>query len=258
MIKIKWFGTASIIIDINGEKSLFDPFFRWNKKLERPDLRTFCDVDYIFNTHAHFDHTSDLPIILKNSHACLFATPQAIKCLKNVGADISNVKEISPNEKIITKNAKIVIHKSVHIKFDFLLIMRTIFRTLFKFQVLKAIKILKMNHKFKMRNEIVAYEIDAENKKIFIMGSAGYIKNYQYPKNIDVLLFPFQGRSDMVKYSIKIIRKINPSTIILDHFDNSYPPITHDMKTNKFIKAINKNFPHVKIISPKYNEEIVI
>lgn len=43
---------ATILIDVGGEKLLFGPFFRMNKKLECPKLEEFCDVDFIFNTHA--------------------------------------------------------------------------------------------------------------------------------------------------------------------------------------------------------------
>ncbi len=38
MINLTWFGTATILIDVDGEKLLFDPFFRMNDKLERPEL----------------------------------------------------------------------------------------------------------------------------------------------------------------------------------------------------------------------------
>ena len=63
MIKFTWLGTATIKFDIDGEKTLFDPFFRMNDKLEKPELKEFCEVDYIFNTHPHLDHACDLPLI---------------------------------------------------------------------------------------------------------------------------------------------------------------------------------------------------
>lgn len=47
MIKFTWLGTATIKFDIEGEKLLFDPFFRMNDKLEKPELKEFCEVDYI-------------------------------------------------------------------------------------------------------------------------------------------------------------------------------------------------------------------
>lgn len=258
MMTIKWFGTATILIDINGEKLLFDPFFRLNKKLEKPSLDVFSNVDYIFNTHAHVDHICDMPIILNNSKACLYGTQQAVNCLMNDGVDTSKLKVLNYNDVLETKNAKIIVHKSEHIKFNFTLVLRTVFRALFKFQVAKAIKLLKLHKKYNMKGEIIAFEINADNKKIFLMGSAGEMKDYKFPENIDVLIWPFQGRSNMTKYSLPIIERIKPKTIILDHFDNAYPPITKLIKTDKFIKALKTKHPDIEVIEPKFAQEIQI
>lgn len=109
-----------------------------------------------------------------------------------------------------------------------------------------------------MKGDIVAYEINASGKKIFLMGSAGNVKNYNYPKDIDVFILPFQGISNINKYSLKIVEKILPKTVILDHFDNAYPPITQEIKTEKFIKQISEKHPEIKVIKPEFGEEIKI
>ena len=258
MIKIKWYGTASIMIDIDGEKLLFDPFFRWNKKLEKPSLEEFCNVDIMLNTHPHLDHTCDLPKILASTDAVLFAPPQTIECMKKYGVDEEKMMVIHPSEQIKTPNTLIKIHESKHVKFDFWLILKTVFRVIFTFQFKDAIKLLKLNRKFKMKNQIYAYEILADNKKIFLMGSAGKMKNYKYPTDIDILVLPFQGRSNMARYSLSIIEKIKPKTIILDHFDNAYPPITKHIDTSKFIKLMKDKHPEITVIEPRYSEGIDI
>lgn len=53
MIKIKWYGTASIMIDIDGEKILFDPFFRMNDKLEKPELKETKNSSIIVHKSKH-------------------------------------------------------------------------------------------------------------------------------------------------------------------------------------------------------------
>ena len=109
-----------------------------------------------------------------------------------------------------------------------------------------------------MKNQIYAYEILADNKKIFLMGSTGKMKNYKYPTDIDILVLPFQGRSNMARYSLSIIEKIKPKTIILDHFDDAYPPITKHIDTSKFIKLMKGKHPEITVIEPKYGKEIEI
>lgn len=55
MIKIKWYGTASIMIDIDGEKILFDPFFRMNDKLEKPEQTKNSSIIVHKSKHIKFD-----------------------------------------------------------------------------------------------------------------------------------------------------------------------------------------------------------
>ena len=60
------------------------------------------------------------------------------------------------------------------------------------------------------------------------------------PKKVDVLVWPFQGRTNITKYSLPIIEKIKPKTIILDHFDDAFPPVTTHINTEKFLKCFEK------------------
>ncbi len=258
-MKITWFGTATILLEIGEEKLLFDPFFRMNKKLEQPDMKEFCEVDYIFNTHPHFDHLCDMPKILENTNAKLYGPPTAYLRLETQGVDVDNKVEIlCPHEKMHTQNATICLHRTFHIKNNFGIILKTAMRVLFKFKLSKAIEILKLHNQFRMGGDIVAFEVNAEGKTMLIFGSAGIDERAQLPKKVDVLVWPFQGRTNMTKYSLPIIEKINPKVVILDHFDNSFPPITGTIKTTKFVEVMKKKHPKITVIVPKYNEKIEI
>ncbi len=259
MINIVWYGTATILIDINGEKLLFDPFFRLNKKLERPDLKEFCQVDYLFNTHSHFDHLHDIPLILKNSNANIYGTPITFLRLETQGVDVENrVRIFYKNTVLETPNATIRAHKSQHISNDLGIVLLTVMKILFTFQIHKAYKLFKIHHNYLMGNEIYAYEINTQGKTILLFGSAGVDKKAKLPKKVDVLIWPFQGRTNMIKYSLPLIEKINPKVIILDHFDDAFPPVTGKVNTDKFVKVMAKKHPEIKVIVPKYKEKIEI
>lgn len=259
MIKITWFGTATIRIEVNGEKLLFDPFFRRNKRLEQPPLETFCNVEYIFNTHSHFDHLCDMKQILQNSEAQFYGSSTAYKRLKAQEVDVENkVSVIHPNETIFTQNTQVLLHNSKHIKNNLGIILKTALRVIFKFQVHKAVQILNLHNDYRMGGEIVAFEIDAEDKKILLFGSAGIDENVELPKDIDVLIWPFQGRTGMTKYSLPIIEKINPKIVILDHFDDAFPPITGTVKTEKVIKTMKKKHPKMSVLVPEFGKTIEI
>lgn len=257
MITLTWFGTATILLNINGEKLLFDPFFRWNKKLEQPHLEEFCNVDYIFNTHPHFDHLCDVPRILEKTQAKIYGTPTMLLRLETQDPKIlNNIEIVCPHDKIKTQNAEITVYRSQHVENDIGIILKTASRVIFKFQYSRAMNILKTHNKFRMGGDIVAFNIKADNKSILLFGSAGYDESL--PKDVDVMIWPFQGRTNMSKFSIPIVEKINPKKIILDHFDDAFPPITGHINTKKFVKKIKQKRPETIVITPEYKKTIEI
>lgn len=257
MIKLTWFGTATIILEVDGEKLLFDPFFRRNKKLEQPKIDEFCNVDYIFNTHPHFDHLCDMPKILEKTEAQFYGCPVAYNRLKAQCVDVDNkVNKIYVNDTIFTKNSQIKVHSSKHITNDFGIILKTALQTVFKFKIHKAVEILSLHNDFRMGGEIVAFEIDADNKKLLLFGSAGLDEKANLPKDVDVLIWPYQGRSNMAKYSLPIIEKISPKLVVLDHFDDAFPPITGKVNISKFVKIMKKKHPEIGVIVPEYKKSI--
>lgn len=257
MIKLTWFGTATILMEIDGEKLLFDPFFRMNKNLEQPKLEEFCDADFIFNTHSHFDHLCDLPMILKNSKAKLYSPSPAYDRLKLQGVDVENkVVVMKEHETLTTKNAKIKTYPSAHIKNNLSIVTLVALEVLFTFKIHKAYKLLQLHHQYLMGGKIYAYEIEHKGKKILLFGSAGIDKKVDLPSDVDVLIWPFQGRTGMSRYSLPIIERIKPKVVILDHFDDAFPPITGHVNTDKFVKIMRKKHPEIKVIVPQFRKPI--
>ena len=64
-MKLTWFGTASIALETENTRILFDPFIRRNKKLLPVTVADYCGYDAILITHGHFDHLMDVPKIMK-------------------------------------------------------------------------------------------------------------------------------------------------------------------------------------------------
>lgn len=257
-MKLTWYGTATIKIEIGGEKLLFDPFFRWNKKLEKPSLDEFTEVDYIFNTHPHFDHLCDLPLILKNSQAKIYGLKVMAERLKKDGVDKSKIQVLNPFETLITNNAKITPYPAKHVKFNQGIILKLVTKNLATFRGLRSCKILNYHAAYCLSNEIFAYFIEGEDKKILIFGSAGIDKNVELPKGVDALVWAYQGRTNMAEYSLPIIENLKPKMIVLDHFDNAYPPVTSDMDTDKFVDLMEQKHPEIKVIVPEYRQSIEI
>lgn len=250
-----WYGTASLLIEADGKKFLFDPFYRLNKKLERPAPEEFYGADVILNTHPHFDHLCDLPEILKHTSAKIYGTPAMVKNLAAHGVNVDEKAE-AITSALKFGNAEIRAYPARHVKNNLGLIVKTALVGALKFQYAKAIKILKKHREYPMGGDIVAFEFTAEGKRILILGSAGTTDGLNLPTGADVLVYPFQGRGNMTKYSLPIIEELQPKSVILDHFDNAFPPITGKVNTGAFVKAMQRLHPEIPVTVPGYKQKI--
>jgi L-ascorbate metabolism protein UlaG (beta-lactamase superfamily) len=63
-MKLKWYGTATILLEQDGTQLLFDPFLSLNINVFMPTLDELSLIDNILVTHGHLDHIVDIPAIL--------------------------------------------------------------------------------------------------------------------------------------------------------------------------------------------------
>ena len=87
-MKLTYFGHATLLIEIGGKKLLFDPFFTGNPSAKNID-KDAIQADYIFITHGHGDHTSDLVDIARRTGALCVGAYEIITWLGGQG--IKNV-----------------------------------------------------------------------------------------------------------------------------------------------------------------------
>ena len=72
-MKITYLGHATLLVEINGKKILFDPFISGNEMASDVDIDSL-KVDYIFVTHGHQDHVLDVEAIAKNNPEALLVS----------------------------------------------------------------------------------------------------------------------------------------------------------------------------------------
>lgn len=72
-MKITFLGHASLLIELNNKKILFDPFISGNPLSTNIDINNLI-VDYIFVTHGHEDHLLDVEKISNNSTKSLLVS----------------------------------------------------------------------------------------------------------------------------------------------------------------------------------------
>lgn len=256
-MKITWYGTAAIRLEENGESILIDPFSRINPKLERPSMEEFGDVDIVLNTHPHFDHLYHAPSVLNRTNAKIYGGRTMRDTLRNRGVNVEKkVKLISDYDVIKTRETSIIVHPAKHCENDLPTRAKVLPRALTTFQLKRGLTIEEVHKKFPMGEDVFAYKIKTEEMNVLVFGSSGVSENMSLLEPIDILIWPYQGREDMAEYSLEMIQKINPRTVILSHFDDAFPPITVSMDTKKFVDLMRKFRPDIKVIIPKYGKSM--
>jgi L-ascorbate metabolism protein UlaG (beta-lactamase superfamily) len=85
-MKLTFYGHATFSIEVNGKILLFDPFFTGNPVVKNVDIDQI-KADYIFVTHGHGDHTTDLVNIAKQTGAVCVAAAEIARWLGKNGIE---------------------------------------------------------------------------------------------------------------------------------------------------------------------------
>ena len=250
-MNVKWYGTATISMTAANETILFDPFISFNDTSRYLSLEEIADIQHIFITHGHFDHLMHVPELLEAGRGKVYCDEIAAATLMKRGVVAERIICIKPGDTVNLKNFEIKVLKGDHIIFDRRLIVRTLFnRRVFKWMK-NMDEVLKGFIKYP-KGQVLIYNIKTEGQQILHMGSLGMCFDEEYPYGIDLLTIPFQGRSDLEDFALHFIKRINPRAIFLQHFDDSFPPVSNEIDTTGFLHKMADLFPKIKVIKPDY------
>jgi len=252
-MRIKWFGTAAILIEEDGTQLLFDPFMPLNNRVFIPDLNELTLTENILITHGHFDHMASLPDIVKqgNGNQKIYCTNKPRDTLISMGIEPRLINKTAPGDTLNIKPFTIRVLKGRHIIFDKALILKTFFNPRNLIYRKNLTYILKNNKNFDEAGETVVYDICTSHKRVLLFGSLNLDNNTEYPKSSDLLILPFQGRTDINKYALGFIDCLLPKTIMLDHFDDTFPPVSSNVSCKQFISRMQDKYPDIKVIVPQ-------
>lgn len=245
-MKITWYGAASLIMREGDEAIAFDPFFGMpvgcftDKNLISLPKDDFHGVTDVFVTHGHFDHIYHLPKLCGASHFRIHCTPAPGQTLMLRGVSPERIVPAAAGRTDNISPFAVTAYGSHHCRYDFPIVMKTVFRRDFFRHPVHLIRLLREILRFPEKDEILMYEVSCGGKRIQVLGSLGLDANTDYPTGADILILPFQGRSNLEKYALGIVRRLRPLSVLLNHYDNAFPPISDEIHTENFIKILSE------------------
>ena len=78
----------------------------------------------------------------------------------------------------------------------------------------------------------------------------------EYPQGTDLLILPYQGKRRPEKAACEIVEKLKPKRILLDHFDDAFPPVSREEDTRPFYRMLSSRFPQIQAVKPKAGKPV--
>lgn len=98
---IEWFGATTFRLQACGLTIFLDTWLERPKGMKRYlEIDQAGTVDYIFVSHAHFDHLPGCDRLAKRTGAIVVANGEAINLLRNAGVPDEQLMPVSGGERI--------------------------------------------------------------------------------------------------------------------------------------------------------------
>lgn len=247
-MQLTWYGTANLVLEEGDTKIAFDPFFGLplhdtvNRDSDPLYEKEFADVKSIFVTHGHLDHIYHIPKLCRDHDITVYCTKTPLATLKKNGVPKDRLRQIAPGWQESIGPFHITAYQGRHCIFDMPLIMGKIFSPRIWNHFSRLLSLGRLNARYPERREILFYEVACMGKRIQIMGSMNLDDNTVYPTGADILILPFQGRSDQDEYALFFVNRLKPKRILLDHYDDAFPPLSETVDTSAFVENVQEFF----------------
>ncbi len=254
-MNITWEGTNTLRIEAAGEKLLIDPFVELRGGSNPNALSDFMDADTVLITHGHFDHLVFVTELLTGGDMTVYCSKTPAETLEEYtdgteGTD--QVAVIRPGMTIPFGKVLVRVLRGKHIRFDAKLIAQTLLSPrMVRYGANLPFLFWAARH-FPEQAETLVYELEAEGKRIQILGSLGLHPEETYRPGADLLIMPFQGKRNalLVQEADRVIRALAPKRILLSHFDDAFPPISTDVDLRGLKRLLKEKYPGIPTVKP--------
>lgn len=242
-MRLTWMGTASLLFSADSTTIAFDPFpgipYSPHEKLPHtvPDEAIYRRASDVFVTHGHFDHILFLPELYRDTGTVIHATATPCRTLARHGLPDTQLHCIGPGWSGSVGPFQLRAWQGRHCRFDAPLMRRTVLQKHFRAH---AMHLLSMNLEYREHHEILFYELTDGVTRVQVMGSMNLDDETDYPTGADWLVLPYQGRSEPEEYALSLVERLQPKRVLLDHYDDSFPPITSLVPTDGIVGRLTQ------------------
>ena len=268
-MKLTWMGTAALLFEEADHVIAFDPFpgipygalKRGGKDLpvcvkkrRRRDARMFRRAAEVFVTHGHLDHICYIPALYggENSTARVTCTRTPFETLAGLGFPADRLREVGTGGIVPAEGARPVetgpfmlrAWPSRHCRFDRELILRTALSRRLLTHLPDLFRMGRALRSFPEAGETLFWELTCGGTRVQILGSLNLRDDVTYPSGADVLILPYQGKSGrlLAETAAGIIGRLRPKTVLLDHYDDTFPPLSADVPTGEIVRLSEQRF----------------
>lgn len=258
-MELTWMGTAGFRIRTGRHDILLDPYITRNdravpgRELTLDDLKT---ASHIFITHGHFDHIADVPGIASRSGAQIHCSAGAARFLESRGVEPGQVRpviEVGAVRWFERFSAQPFLSR--HVRFDARLVAGTILDA--GPGIIRLLPWILNGRK----GRVLSWRFRIEHKCLLFFGSAGSTRNELERfarEQVDILLFPLQGHSDICDIAADCVGILKPGIVIPHHYDNYFPPLSKAIDINPFVIRVRNECRSTRVMVMGINEPYVL
>lgn len=235
-MELIWHGTASVEAVCGQGRLLFDPFVPLKGSPVKGSIADYDGFSDIFVTHCHLDHVVDLPeIARRNPGTVIHCTRAAYDTLRKKGVPEKNLSLLRYGDRLAVNGFAVRVFHGRH----------AVLPKLDAKRVMSWIKsparwnvpyMYRENRACREQDETVCYQLEADGKTVFLLGSMNLRDGVTYPTGADVLVLPYAGWVDNLPPAVRVLERLRPKRVLLDHYDDTFPPLSSLVDTAPLVQ----------------------
>lgn len=260
-MEITWFGNASILIKAAGETILFDPFVQLRGGENPNSLADFAQAPYICITHGHLDHMMEVPEFLDRAgelEATVYCGSVTARTLEEQGVDGSNAVQVGPGMSWNIGDVTLQVLKGSHSRGRNRWFWKALTDGRLFAHFWNILFWTSAEKQFPEGDETLIYELLAEGKRVQVLGSLALDPGEAYEPGADLLILPLEATSHPEEKAMAIVEQLKPKAILLDHFDDAYPPVSRSVDTGRFRKLMEEKYPQIVVVKTQVGTTVIL